>query len=912
MTYARPVGLVGRSRECSLIDEALTDVRAGRSRALVLRGGVGVGKTALLEYAARVAEGLGLERITGIESEMELAYAGVQQLVAGRLDELEALPAPQREALEAVLGLGPSASTGRMLVSLAVLTLLSNAAATIPLVCIVDDAQWLDREAAEVLAFVARRAQSDALAFFFAVREPAGRRLPFDGLDELAVEGLAPTAARELLASVTQGPMDEGVQDRLITETGGNPLALVELSARLAPGQLTGQSALPEALPLGRRLEEALLCTVRSLPEATQTVLLIAAADPTGDESLVRKAADALGVAFEAIGPAEAQGLVDLRAGIVFRHPLLRSAVHTGAPAGQRRRAHHALAEATDPAMDPDRRAWHRAAAVSGPDEEVAAELEASADRARRRGGLSTAGAFLRRAGDLSTDPCRRVRRYLDAAEANMAAGALDTGADLIILAESQPCRDPANEGAFRLLRGALAMARGRGSDAAPLLTAAARALEPLDPPRARWAHLLALWGFLHAGRHAPADAFMEAARAAGSAPRNEPPTAIELLLDGFAARLTRSHAAAAPVFRRAFEALAADEAGPVLELALYGAVELWDDRAYDALSDRHLGSVRAFGELVILPLALSARAESEILTGRFAEAQALYEEMREIAHTTGNPGMIGAVPPGEVMVAALRGDEDRARHLAAAVTRHATEHRLGMLADMAAHGLGVLEIGHGRYAEAMGYLQFALDVPYSFVSTSALPDLAEAAARGDEPALAERAADQLSRSTVASGTPFALGIEARARALLAAATDADDLYGAAIAHLGQTRAVVHLARTHLLYGEWLRRQRRRREARQELRVAHEMFGSLGAAAFAERARAELEATGEHARRRTVEAADSLTPQEARIARLAAEGASNPDIADQLYVSRRTVESHLTKLGVSSRTQLAYLILRHD
>jgi DNA-binding CsgD family transcriptional regulator len=317
-----------------------------------------------------------------------------------------------------------------------------------------------------------------------------------------------------------------------------------------------------------------------------------------------------------------------------------------------------------------------------------------------------------------------------------------------------------------------------------------------------------------------------------------------------------------------------------------------------------------------MLPLALSARADSEILTGRFAEAQALYEEMREIAHTTGNPGMIGAVPPGEVMVAALRGEEDRARNLAAAVTRHATEHRLGMLADRAAHGLGVLEIGHGRYAEAMGYLQFALDVPYSFVSTSALPDLAEAAARGDEPALAERAADQLSRSTVASGTPFALGVEARTRALLAAATDVDELYGAAIGHLRQTRAVVHLARTHLLYGEWLRRQRRRREARQELRVAHEMFGSLGAAAFAERARAELEATGEHARRRTVEAADSLTPQEARIARLAAEGASNPDIADQLYVSRRTVESHLTKiytkLGVSSRTQLAYLMLRQD
>ena len=893
----------------------LADLRAGRSRALVLRGGVGAGKTALLEYAASAGEGLEVERITGIESEMELAYAGIHQLITGRVGELEALPAPQREALEAVLGLGPSTSTGRMLVSLAVLTLLSNDAATRPLVCLVDDAQWLDRESAEVLAFVARRAQSDPLAFFFAVREPVERRLPFDGLDELAVEGLAPDAARELLASVTQGPMDEGVRERLVTDTGGNPLALVELGARLAPGQLTGQAALAEPLPLGRRLEQALLSTVRSLPDTTQTVLLIAAADPTGDESLIRRAAVALGMGFE-IGPAEAQGLVDLRAGVVFRHPLLRSAVYGAAPSERRRQVHHALAEATDPAMDPDRRAWHRAAAVAGPDEDVAVELEASAGRARQRGGLSTAGAFLRRAADLSTDPCRRVDRYLTAAEANIAAGALDTGTDLITLAESQPCRDPAHHGAFSLLRGLAAMARGRGSDAAPLLTAAARTLEPLDPPRARWAHLMALLGFLHAGRNAPADGFMDAARAAGSAPRTEPPTAVDLLLEGFAARLTDSHTAAAPVFRRAFEVLAADEAGPVLETALYAAVELWDDRAYDALSDRHLRTVRAFGELVMLPLALSARAEAEIQSGRFAEAEALYEEMREIAHTTGNPGMIGAVPPGEVMVAALRGDEDRARHLAAAVTAHATEHRLGLLADRAAHGLGVLEIGRGRYTEAIGHLRFALDAPYSFVSTIALPDLAEAAARGDDPALAERAADQLSHSTLASGTPFALGIEARTRALLAGGDDADKLYGSAIAHLRQTRAVVHLARTHLLYGEWLRRQRRRREARQELRRAHEMFGSLGAAALAERARAELEATGEHARPRTVEAVDALTPQEARIARLAAEGASNPEIADQLYVSRRTVESHLTKiytkLGVNSRTQLAYLMLRQD
>jgi DNA-binding CsgD family transcriptional regulator len=888
---------------------------------MVLRGGAGAGKTALLRYAAEAADGLRVVRITGIESEMELTYAGVQQLVTRYLHEtqLKALPDPQREALEAVLGLRAAAATGRMLVGLAVLTLLSNATATTPLVCVVDDAQWLDRESAEVLAFIARRTHQDALGLLFAVRQTGhdGERLPFEGLDELLVEGLEPAAAHQLLAAVAPGPINEDVQDRIVAETGGNPLALLQITAGLTPEQLVGRFTLPEALPLGTRLEQALLGVVRRLPEPTQTVLLVAAADPTGDESLVRRACAVLGTDFEAIGPAEAQGLVDLTEGIAFRHPLLRSVVLSGVPSAQRHQAHHVLAEATDPAMDPDRRAWHRASAVPGPDEEVAVELEASADRARRRGGLATAGAFLRRAGDLSTEPCPRVARYLAAAEANIAAGSLDAGSELIALAEQQTCRNAFHDGQFQLLRGVIASARGRGGDAAPLLTGAARTLEVLDQPRGVWAHLLALQGYLHSGRNAPADAFMNAVRAAGAAPRAQPPTVVDLLLDGFVTRITDSHKAAAPVFRLAFAALDAEDAGPILEMALYAAVELWDDSALDTMSDRHVRSTRALGGLVMLPLALSARAESEILTGRYADAQALYEEMHEIAQTTGNPGIIGAVPAGEAMVAALRGDEARARELAAAVTQHAIEHRNGTLADAAAHSLGLLEIGRGRYTEAVSHLRFALAAPHVFISTSALPDLVEAAARADETVLARRAADQLSLSTQAGGTSFGLGVEARTEALLADDAHAEALYASAVGHLRQTRAVLHLARAHLLYGEWLRRQRRRREAREQLRTAHEMFSSLRAAGFAARARAELEATGEHARRRSADvAADALTPQEARIARLAAEGSSNPEIADQLYVSRRTVESHLTKiyakLGVNSRTQLAYIMLRAD
>ncbi|MEH0420810.1 AAA family ATPase [Streptomyces sp. B21-083] len=914
--------LIGRTKECALIDALLTDVRAGRSRSLVLRGVAGTGKTALLGYAVEAGEGLTVKRITGIESEMRLAYAGVQQLVARHLDgeRLGSLPTPQREALEIVMGLRPPAPVGRMLVGLALLTLLSNTASSTPLVCVVDDVQWLDRESAEVLAFVARRADRDALGLLFAVRETGtcGVRLPFDGLDELLVEGLAPEAARELLAEVASGPVVEGVRDRLISETGGNPLALRQITAALSPGQLTGHVPLPEALPLGVRLEQALVGVVRSVPAATRTVLLVAAADPTGDEGLVRRACAALGTPFEAIGRAQMPGLVDLTDGIAFRHPLMRAAVLTSATPAQRRRAHHVLAEAIDPALDPDRRAWHRASAVVGPDDDVAAELEASADRARRRGGQAAAAAFLRRAGDLSTEPCRRAARYLAAAEENIAVGALDTGSDLITLAQQEPCEDPYQAAQVLLMRGLLAIAQGRGGDAAPLLTEAARAFEPVDGPRSRWAHLVALWVYLHLGKGAPAEPLLAAVRTAGAAPRSEPPIAMDLLLDGFVARLSDAPKEAASLFREAIAALDPDEAGPVLQMCVYAAVELWDDAAHDTLSAWHLRTLRALGGMLMLPLGLGARAQSEMLAGRFTEAQALYDETYEVARTTGYPNVTGETPPGETMVAALRGDEGRTHVLAAAVTRYATQHRLGTLADMAAHSLGLLDLGFGRHAEAVRHLRFALLVPHTFVATNALPDLTEAATRAEEPELARRAADRLSESAQASGTPFGLGMDARTRALLAQDTHADALYRTAIGYLQQTRAVVQLARTHLLYGEWLRRQRRRREAREHLRTARETFSLLGAAGFAERARAELEATGERARARTVvaAAATTLTSQEERIARLAAGGASNPEIADQLYVSRRTVESHLTKiyakLGVRSRTELAYLLLRGD
>ncbi|WP_217575022.1 AAA family ATPase [Streptomyces sp. GbtcB7] len=909
------MSLIGRSPELLLINSVLAAVQTGESRALVLRGVPGVGKTALLGYAAQTAADMRIARATGVESEMTLAYAGVHQLVAPYLEQLGSLPDPQRDALEAVLGLGASRSTGRLLVGLAVFTLLSNTASATPLLCVVDDAQWLDRESAEVLAFVARRGQADAIGLLFAVREPTDRPLPFDGLAEHVVNGLDPDAARELLESAAAGTTEKRVQERLIADTGGNPLALLELAAHLAPDQLTGRATLPEALPIGERLEQAFLKRVRTLPSGTQTFLLLAAADPTGDPGLVLRAAASLGIGPETAAPAEALGLVSLTDGLSFRHPLLRSAVYGAARSEQRRQARYALAEATDPAADPDRRAWHRAAAVTGPDNAVADELEASADRARRRGGLSTASAYLNRAARLTSDPHRRAARYLAAAEAQITAGGVDAGAQLLEQAEDRTCVDGHNRAQALLLRGVVEMARGEAARAAPVLAESARVFEPLDVPRAAWAQLLSFQAVMYTGRYGPQGDLMAAARRARSSARSPRPTATELFLDAFATGFIDGPDAAVPVLRRAIHALGPEEAGPVMEMATYAAVQLWEDDTLDVVSRRHLHITRMLGGLTMLPLALNAVAVSEIVGGRIALAEALHEELHDIRRIIDDPGIIGEVAPGEPMVAALRGDEERTRSLAGAIARHAATHRLGPLADVAAHGLGVLELGLGHYPAAMEHLRFAMDGPPSFVATSALPDLVESAMRSDERETAAKAADLLSLTTLSSGTPYALGIEARSRALFATGAEAEQLHRTAIDHLRRTRAAVHLARAHHLYGEWLRRARQRREAREQLRTAHELFVSMGAAAFAERARAELEATGAHARRRSSDVdLNTLTPQEAHIARLAAEGAPNAEIAAQLYVSRRTVESHLTKiyakLGVHSRTQLAGIVLR--
>src|SRR6266851_1829565 len=481
--------LLDRLPERAALSELLDAARAGRSGVLVMRGEPGVGKTALLENAIESAAGLRVARATGVESEMELAFAALQQLCAPMLDKLAGLPDPQRDALGVAFGLKTGAAPDRFLVGLAVLSLLSEVAEQQPLLCVVDDAQWLDRASAQALAFVARRLLAEPVALVFATREPGEE---FRGLPELLVGGLREGDARELLSSVIRGPLDERVRDRIVAETRGNPLALLEL-----PWGVPGVPGVP-GLP--GRIEDSFRRRLDVLPAATQLLMLVAAAEPAGEPALVWRGAERLGIGAEAVAPAADAGLLVIGERVMFRHPLVRSAVYRAASPAERRAAHQALADATDPQADPDRRAWHRAQATPGPDEDVASELERSAGRAQARGGLAAAAAFLERAAALTLDPARRAERALAAAQAKYQAGAFDATLRLLATAEAEP-PDQFRRAWADLLRGKIAFASSRGSDAPPLLLKAARQFEPLDPRLARESYLDALAAAIFAGR---------------------------------------------------------------------------------------------------------------------------------------------------------------------------------------------------------------------------------------------------------------------------------------------------------------------------------------------------------------------------------------------------------------------------
>jgi DNA-binding CsgD family transcriptional regulator len=912
----RPAGeLRGRRRECDLLDQLLDAVRGGAGRALVVRGEPGVGKTALLDYLAEHASGCRVARVAGVESEMELAFSGVHQLCAPMLDRLERLPGPQREALATAFGLGPGSAPDRFLVGLATLSLLAEMAEEHPLLCLVDDAQWLDHASAQVMAFVARRLVAESVGLVFGARVPGDE---LAGLPELVVEGLPEAEARALLAAALTGPLDARVRDRIVAETAGNPLALLELPQGVTPAELAGGFALPDALPLAGRIEESFRRRLDALPADTRVLLLVAAADPVGDPVLLWRAAERLGIGTQAATPAAEAGLLEVGARVRFRHPLVRSATYRSASLPERQQAHRALAEATDRALDPDRRAWHRAQATPGPDEDVAAELERSAGRAQAHGGLAAAAAFLQRAALLTPDPTRRARRLLAAARAKRDAGALDAALELVVAVEAGPL-DARSAAEVEHLRGQIALVQRRGREAGRLLLNAARRLEPLDAALARETHLEALGTAAWAGDLDSPGALRAAAEAARAAPPGrDPPRPVDVLLEGVALRLTDGYAAAAPTLTRALRLVldldvADDEVGRWLWLAggratvWLVALELWDAESWHTLVAAQARFARDTGALVQLQYALNSLAAAHLFAGELTTATRLLDEERLIGEATGNPP-IGYT---EMTLAAWRGREAQASALIEATSREATARGVGRMVNAATSASSVLANGLGRHDLARDAAWRAFERDQLGFGPFVVPELAEAASRTGDQALVVAALDWLSERTERTRmTPsqWALGIQARVRALLSDGETADRLYRESIDRLGRTRVRVELARAHLLYGEWLRRQRRRLDAREQLRTAHDLLTAMGVEGFAERARRELRATGQTARRRTVDTGGELTAQEAVIARLAREGLSNPEIGTRLFISARTVQYHLgkvfAKLDISSRAQL--------
>jgi len=898
--------LAGRGAERARLDRLLADARAGQSAVLVLRGEPGIGKTALLDHASECATGFRVFRAAGVESEMELPFASLHQLCGPMLVGLGRLPPPQRDALGTAFGLSSGTQPDRFLVGLAVLSLLSDTAEERPLLCLIDDAQWLDRSSAQVLAFVARRLQAESVVLLFAEREP-GKLDELAGLPDLPLRELPGDSARELLASAISGPLDDRVRDRILAEARGNPLALLELPHESSPVTLAGGFGLPGTLPLPGRIEASFLRRALQLPAATQGLLLVAAAEPTGEPTLLWRAARTLGIPAEAAGPAQADGLIDLGVQVTFRHPLLRSAIYRAAAADQRRSAHLALAGATDAETDPDRRAWHRAHATLAPDEDVAWELERSAGRAQARGGLAAAAAFLERAAALTPDLGRRARRALYAARAMQLAGAPNEALALLAAAAAGPLGD-FDRAMLQRLNGQIALDTRRGEDAVTLLLEAAGRLEPLDPALARETYLEALRATSIAGRLGVG--VRAAAEAASRAPSPQGvPRAIDLLLEGLAMRFTAGYAASAPALKRALSAVREQGGRPGQDVrwpwsARRVAPELFDDDAWHELGTRNVQIARDVGALAVLPLALNYLAVMRTFEGNLQAATALLDEADAIADATATAPIVF----GRLQLAGFRGDEAQTSALIEDNEPAAIARGEGVILTFGEHTRAVLHNGLGHYQAALDPAQSASVQDELMYSVWSLPELVEAAARCSRTELAADALEQLFERTQAAGTELALGIEARSRALLSDGERAERRYREAIQRLGGTRMRPALIRAHLLYGEWLRRENRRGDARDQLRTAYDGFTAMGMEAFAERARRELLATGETVHKRTVQARYELTAQELQIARLAGDGLSNPEIAAQLFLSTRTIEWHLrkvfSKLGISSRREL--------
>ncbi|BBZ31870.1 helix-turn-helix transcriptional regulator [Mycolicibacterium confluentis] len=897
--------LVGRRVEQQKLADLLERVRGGGSAVLVLRGEAGIGKTALLQDVRDHAADLRVITLSGTESEMELAYAGVQQLSAPLLSHIDRLPDPQKNALQVALGLRDGAAPDRLLVGLAVLSLLADAGAEQPTMCLIDDAQWVDRASLQALAFAGRRLAADPVMMVFAARgtqfDPELSALP-----EMHLTGLADADARALLSATLPVRLDESVRENILAEADGNPLALLELNRALPPARLAGGYGLASARPLAARIEHTYGQRLGELPPQTRTLLLIAAAEPTGEPTWLAAAAARLGIDADASVPAEQCGLVTVDTRLRFRHPLVRSAVYGSATPSERRQAHAALAEAIPEAGADEHRVWHRAHATNAPDEAVAIDLERSAERARRRGGSAAAAAFLAYAVELTPNPVRRAERALAAALSKLDAG--DPAAAARLLEAVAGADDELLSARADLVRAKIAYATNRGSDAPPLLLAAAERLRELDPALARETYLEALMAAAIVGRFSAAVAVAESARNAPTV--SGPPRAVDLLLDGTVARLTDGYVAAAPLLKRAIAAyLKDDEAGTAdprwHAIAQRVLLDRFDEDTYNALSRRQLELLTAAGELTLLPSVLMTNSGACVNSGDFARAAALLEQSRSISEATGTPPHRSI----EAYLAAYRGQERLCGEMVQATIEEATERGEGSAIGVAHFSATILHTGLRQYDKAFAACSSALEYDDIALRGYILVEMVEAATRSGHRSAAEAALAELAERAAASGTDSALGLAARSRALIDDGPTAEADYEVAIANLQRSPVVVYHARTHLVYGEWLRRQNRRTDARKELRIAHEVFTEMGADGFAERTRRELQAAGEPLRTEPADRSTvTLTAQESYIARLAGDGYTNAEIAGHLFISPRTVEWHMSKifakLGVSSRREL--------
>ncbi|XVU21455.1 ATP-binding protein [Actinoplanes sp. CA-054009] len=909
--------LVGRQRELGELDRLLRDIREGHSRAVVLRGEPGSGKTALLdEFVRRATDirnggagGARVVRAAGVESESEIAYAGLQQLCAPLLEYLDHLPAPQRGALATAFGLVSGPVPERLLVGLAVLGMLGEAAARRPLICVVDDVQWIDAASAGIVSFVARRLSAESVGMVLAARGPEAA----PGLPELVVPALADADARALLDAVLPGPIDARVRDRIVAEAGGNPLALRELPRGFAPVDLAfgfgayGGGASEGAgstggagVSVADRVEAGFRRRIGELPEKTRKVLVTAAVEPIGDIGLLWRALEWLGLGPEAAEPAEAEQLIEFGTRVRFPHPLVRSAAWRSASVAELREAHAALAAVTDPGAEPDRRAWHRAHAAAGPDEEIATELEESAGRALRRGGWSAAAAFLQRAAELTLDPARRGALLVDAAAAQADAGSYPQVPELLGAAELAPL-GPLERARAERVRAEVTFALRHGRDAGPPLLAAARRLETLDPVAARDAFLMAFGAAMYAGRFG-GDDLRVAAESARTAGDDFP----DRLLAGLSAWVLRGREVAVPLFDRAL-AVAGDDVRDVW-LAAGVAHEMFRfDLAY-RMSERAVRSALDLGALSLLPAALAIWANALIDAGRLGDAADLLDEVDAVTRATG----ASVYQLSRLNLAAYRAPRAEALALFDEKSRDAAARGDGRLHALTGLGRAILHTGHGDHRAAMEAARDMASYRDLALNHWALRELVEAAAHAGEPEVAAEACAELRKRTSATPTRAARGVQALADAL----TGEPGRFREAVELLDVTETTTQAHRARLLYGEWLRRSDRGAEAGPVLRAAYEGFTAMGATAYAERAARELAATGEVVRSRKTDGRDALTPQEATIAQLAEAGRTNGEIAAALFLSSRTVEWHLHKvfgkLGITSRRDLSGALAARD